>query len=285
MPRVRRATSKIGLVGALGAFLGLLTLGACDEETGSSEDRASMEERIGDVLPVVVPQDAPLPADRAEILRELAPLPSDALVVVFEVQGPGGLEGTLEVLARPGGYRRENWTLEVPLGREGTRRLAGSTIQTPDGVWMEGTAPETFTSSPLGALADAYLELDEEHRREVMDNLRGLRSTLAEARGNELATPEKILGVPCHDARVATIDMCLWEATGLPLRYDSEGLKLRALNIDTKVSIGEHAFDLPFATSGDANFDAEAALARLAEGDLSELAPLLHPGLRMPHAV
>ena len=149
-------------------------------------------------------------------------------------------------------------------------------------------APETVRLRRVAkahAMGEFSMAEYRQARREVIDNLRGLRSTLADARSNELATPEKILGVPCHDARVATIDMCLWESTGLPLRYDSEGLKLRALNIDTRASIGEHAFDLPFETASDDEFDAESALAQLAKGDLSGLAPLLHPGLRMPHAV
>jgi len=269
----------------LGCALILSASLACAGDPRSNESRAEMAERVGDILPVVVPIGAPPPQDREAILRELAPLPTDTLLVVYEVEGPGGLTGTLEVLARPGGFRRENWTLSVPLGAEGERRLAGSTIQTPDGVWAEGDPPEAWTPSPLGAVADAYLALDEPTQQAAVHQLRQLRTTLADARAAEPSPDERILDMSCHVTRVATIEMCLWEATGLPLRYESEGLRLRALNIDTRVSIGEHAFDVPFVPVPPLDFDAKAAVTALAEGDLGDLAPLLHPGLRLPQAV
>lgn len=251
----------------------------------SEEARASLRDRMDDVLPRPEAAMAPLPADRAAVLRELAPLPAEALLVVYELRGPGGVTGSLEVLARPGGWRRENWTIHVPLGEEGSRRLDGSTIQTPDGVWVEGSEAAP-TPSPLGALADAFLALPEPSRRAVIDELRAHREALALARAAETEPPERILDVPCHVARVATIEMCLWEAAGLPLRYASDGLRLRAIHIDERAGIGEHAFDppgpAPRAAEPVAGFDPVAALERAAAGDLAELAPWLHPGLRLP---
>ncbi|MEX1368833.1 MAG: hypothetical protein AB1Z98_37240 [Nannocystaceae bacterium] len=269
-------------LGVLVAALGLsVSATGCDAE-GTNESREAMAERVSDVLPVVVAADAPLPADREAILRELAPLPSESLLIVYEVRGPGGLTGSLEVLARPGGLRRENWTLEVPLGAEGPRRLDGSTIQTPQGIWIEGRPPETWTASPLAALAQAYLELDAEHRAAFIERLREHRATLADARLADPTAPDEVLGVPCHVTRVASIEMCLWEATGLPLRYEGDGLRLRALNIDDHPSIGEGAFVPPFAAPADApeGFDAPGVLSRFVEGELGELTPLLHAGLR-----
>jgi hypothetical protein len=271
------------LVGA-----GLLVLGSACDEGSSTPDPIQMAERVGDVLPVLAEaEDAPLPADREGMLRVLAPLPAEALLVVYEIEAPGGIEGSLEVLARPGGYRRENWTIHVPLGGEQERRLAGSTIQTPDGAGIEGSMPGSLSPSPLGALADAALALGEDERRAVIEQLRVRRAALAEARADDPSEPERILDVPCHVTRVATIEMCLWEATGLPLRYHSDGLQLRAVNIDVDASIGEHAFDLPFATKGalPPDFDPRDAIRRLAEGDLAGLSPYLHPGLRLPTAV
>lgn len=266
---------------SLGLALGLALVTSC-ADASPVESPESMAARVDDVLPVVVPAEAPLPEDRQEILRELSPLPTESLLVVYEVEGPGGLRGNLEVLARPGGLRRENWTLQVPLGDEGERRLAGSTIQTPEGVWIEGEPLESFTPSALGALADAYLTLDAEHRRAFVGQLRAFHAMLAAAREEDDVPGEVILGVPCHETRVANIRMCVWEATGLPLRYRGEGLTLRALNIDSQASIGDSAFALPFSppSSGPAGFDATASLARFVEGELAELAPLLHPGLR-----
>ncbi len=263
-----------------------LTLCACDSAE-SPADRQQMSERVGDVLPMHVDREEPLPEDRDGMLEALAPMPSDALLVVYEIVGPSGIEGSLEVLARPGGYRRENWTIEVPLGSEEDRRLSGSTIQTPDGVWIEGSSPDAFTPSPLGALADAALDLPEAERRAVLEQLGARRAVLAEARADARdasEAPESILDTPCHVTRVATIEMCLWEATGLPLRYRSDAIELRAVNIDSDASIGEHAFDLPFPAPSMPQFDARSALRQLAEGDLAGLSPYLHPGLRLPTA-
>lgn len=263
----------------------LMTLPACDD--ASTLHPEQLDERLTDVLPVVSPAEpAAVPRDREAMLRALAPLPTEALLVVYEIDGPGGIGGSLEILARPGGYRRENWTIHVPLGQQEERRLAGSTIVTPDGVWVEGRAPQTLSPSPLGALADAALGLPDDALRAVLEQLEIRRATLAEARADESAESERILDVPCHVTRVATIEMCLWEATGLPLRYRSDGLALRVVNIDHDASIGAHAFDLPFETkaTGPANFDTRDALRRLAEGDLAGLSPYLHPGLRLPSA-
>lgn len=282
MPR-----SRLALVRSLAALGLCLGLPGCARERATGADREALAERLDDVLPGTAPREAPLPDDRGAFLRELAPLPSEALLVVYALEGPGGVTGSLEVLARPGGYRRENWTIHVPLGTEGTRQLAGSTIQTPDGVWIEGSPPERLRPSPLGALADAYLALDDARRRAVVERLRERRALLASARADEaeaVEEPERIFDVPCHVTRVATIELCLWEATGLPLRYESEGLRLRAVNVDLQAGIGEHAFDLPFTPppGGPDGLDPAAALRRLADGDLSEVAPYLHPGLRLP---
>lgn len=269
--------------------LGVLPwLAACERGHDRGLDREAVAERLDDVLPPPGSREAPLPADRAAILRELSPLPAEALVVVYALRAPGGVTGTLEVLARPGGFRRENWTIEVPMGVEGTRQLEGSTIQTPDGVWIEGTAPTAVRPSPLGALADAYLALDPAKRRAVVERLRARRELLARARASEAETPERVLDVPCRVTRVATIELCLWEETGLPLRYhghgDDDGLSLRAISIDDQAGIGERAFALPpgAPTGAPEGLDPAAALHRLAQGDLAELAPYLHPGLRLP---
>lgn len=263
-----------------GAHESSLRLDPLDESA-----KTALRERMDDVLPRPEIATVSLPTDRAGILRELAPLPSEALLVVYEVEGPGGVTGSLEVLARPGGHRRENWTIVVPLGEEGSRQLDGATVQTPDGVWIEGSdaAP---TPSPLGALAEAWLRLPEGSRVAVVEQLRAHRQALALARAAEREPPERVLDVPCHVTRVATIEMCLWEAAGLPLRYASDGLRLRAIHIDEHANIGEHAFDPPghaaAAVPTGVGFDPAAALQRAAEGDLAELAPWLHPGLRLP---
>lgn len=293
-----RGRQRRPLARGLAAWLGLAALVgplvACDRDSGAGAAEAEVDaearakdlrERMDDVLPHLEPVASSVPADRNGILRELAPLPTEALLVVYEVEGPGGVTGSLEVLARPGGFRRENWTIQVPLGEEGTRQLDGATVQTPDGVWIEGSdAPPA--PSPLGALAEAWLALPEGSRRAVVDELRAHREALARARAAEAEPSERILDLPCHVTRVATIEMCLWEAAGLPLRYASDGLRLRAIHVDEHAGIGEHAFDPPASAhavaAGVPGLDPLAVLRRAAEGDLTELAPWLHPGLRLP---
>lgn len=289
MPRLAPAPAHTCSRWVSAAWLGVSLLagsaacGGAHESSPPLDDlaKAALRERMDDVLPRPELTPVSLPTDRAGILRELAPLPSEALLVVYEIEGPGGVSGSLEVLARPGGYRRENWTIHVPLGEEGSRQLDGATVQTPDGVWIEGSAAAP-TASPLGALAEAWLLLPEASRAAVVEQLRAHRQALALARAAESEPPERVLDVPCHVTRVATIEMCLWEAAGLPLRYASDGLRLRAIHIDERANIGEHAFDPPGPPVAGVGFDPAAALQRAAEGDLAELAPWLHPGLRLP---
>lgn len=295
MPSHRHAPTLARAVStwAGAAWVGIAVLAgaaaACDGAGGSDPPldeaaKVALRERMDDVLPPPEPTTVSLPRDREGILRELAPLPSAALLVVYEVEGPGGVTGSLEVLARPGGYRRENWTIHVPLGEEGSRQLDGATVQTPEGVWIEGS--DAPSPSPLGALAEAWLALPEGPRQAVVEQLRAHRRSLALARAAEGEPTEQVLDVPCHVTRVATIELCLWEAAGLPLRYASDGLRLRAIHIDERANIGEHAFDPPGHPRVDVpavvGFDPAAALQRAAEGDMAELAPWLHPGLRLP---
>lgn len=270
-----------------GAIVGVLVLAACDLGGGSDDaasSRESIEARVADLLPVVVPAQAPVPQTAEAFLEELAPLPSESLLVVYEIEGPGGMQGSLEVLARRGGFRRENWTLDVPLGNEGNRRLSGSTIATPRGVWVDGQPEDSFVTSPLSGLAAAYAELPVDQRRSVVEAVREHAASLDRARSQAVAPAQAVLGVPCHETRVATISLCLWEATGLPLRYTSEGLSLVAVNIEVDPTIGEHAFDVPFEPPADETLDSVATLRRIAGGDLSDVVPLLHPGLRLPSA-
>ncbi|MBC8070982.1 MAG: hypothetical protein IAG13_21840, partial [Deltaproteobacteria bacterium] len=72
--------------------------------------------------------------DRADVLAELAPVPGGAVVIVYDIAGPAGISGTLELLLAEGGYRRDNWRVSLPLP-EGTREIRGSRVRTPELVW------------------------------------------------------------------------------------------------------------------------------------------------------
>ena len=93
---------------------------------------------------------------------------------------------------------------------------------------------------------------------------------------------ETIAGVECRVTRLASQDLCLWEATGLPLRYDGDAFELRAIRVELDPELGDRAFAIDDLPAPDGSFDAEAALEALAHGSYGELGPWLHPGLRMP---
>lgn len=227
----------------------------------------------------------PIPDTREGFLRELAPLPSDAVQVSYEVEGPGGLSGTLEVLLQPGGLRREHWILDLPVPGGESESIEGESIQTSDFAWTGAPSRWTVERAPFGALADGYLGLAAEDRRAVIDSIRSFRDRLADARREHPGNAEEILGVSCLAVRLAAQELCVWEETGLPLRYAGNAFTLRALAIDLDPAIDAEAFAVPSDVEHAApapDLDPQASLQRLAERNYAELGPLLHPGLRLP---
>jgi len=219
----------------------------------------------------------PIPADRDGVLHELAPLPAPAVVVVYDVTGPAGLAGTLEVLAAPGGRRRENWALRLPVdGRD--HDLRGSKVRTPDVVWQ---APDGATGrlvpARLGAIADAIVDLDPSTRTKVIELVREWRSELEDARREHPGTVETIAGEQCVRVPVGTGEVCTWEATGLPLRYESSTFALVARHIDRDSVLGASAFAIPLGAERLAAppFDVLDRVAAVARGDRSAIADLV----------
>lgn len=226
----------------------------------------------------------PHPETRAAFLAELSPLPTDALLVVYEVEGPGELRGNLEVMLRPGGFRRENWSLSLPVAGD-EARIAGTTIQTPDAVFVEGPDGRGAVAAGLGALADAYLALDADTQHEVVDVVRSIHARVARAREHGGGEVESLLGVECRPTRLAAQDLCMWEATGLPLRYAGGGFELRAIRIELDPNLGEAAFAIPADVTPQPDpdpLDPAPTLLALASGGAPEVGAWLHPGLRLP---
>ena len=217
-------------------------------------------------------------------------MPGPAIRIVYEVQGPGGLEGTLEVMAKPGGHRRENWTLRRVVGEE-AREVRGTTIQTPDLTWS-GQDGQTgvVTAAPIGALAAAYLDLASADRARVAESLRRWHADLEQARAAHPGDVHEIAGQSCLRMRIAAQDLCLWEQTGLPLDYRGAEFRLEATHVDTSAKIAADAFALPADAEGARHVEApdrlrldpKNSIQSLADGDYASLSLLLTPGLRVP---
>jgi hypothetical protein len=234
-----------------------------------------------------------VPADREGFLAELAALPFDSVIVVYDVEGPAGLQGTLEVLARPGGYRRENWRLELPLSLADpepvVETIEGSMVQTPEVIWTEGIdGSPVRRPSPLGPLARAFTRLPQSERERVIHNLRDWRAELAAGRAEHPGEVHEVLGKPCLQSTVAGHALCVWEEAGLPLTYTGGPFSVVAKHIEHDVELGREAFTVPeggqVPTDAPAAFDPDAALSAVAQGDLAVLLPLLQPALRIPAA-
>jgi hypothetical protein len=132
---------------AAGVWLAALTsaLLAC---TGSGP--ATVEEAGATAGAIDLQGDAAkpkAPSDAAGFIALLWPLPSPQLHVTYELKGPGGLEGTLDLRLRQDASRREDWALQVPVPDAEPIEVKGTTTGS---VW--GT--EVYTSDThLGAAA------------------------------------------------------------------------------------------------------------------------------------
>jgi hypothetical protein len=264
-------------------LLAILAAAACGG--GGSDARGGAENAKASAAP------DPAPSTEAEFLQALAPLPGAGVRVVYDVDGPGSLDGTLEILARPGGFRRENWALTRPSTDGAVRQVRGSTIQTPSASWsgIEGEAG-TKTASPLEGLARAYLALEPASRAAAAENLRRWHADLRQARTEHPGDVREIAGTGCLQMRVAAQDLCLWEEAGLALEYRGAEFTVVATRIELDTAIEDGAFALPeraaqartVALPAAFDLDPEAGMRALVAGDYGPLAAVLTPGLRMP---
>lgn len=255
----------------------MVGLGACREPRAFVAPVLEVSDNV-EVLDV--------PTSEAEFLAELAPLPFAALQVSYDVSGPGGIEGTLEVLTTAGGFRREQWSLTLLVGEDRREHIQGATIQTPSLVWNDGVEGAAVVHEvPLRSLAQAYLKASLPTQRAVTRHLRQWHQSLANAREQYPGQRESVLGVSCLRTTVAGHAVCLWEDTGLPLAYQSEAFEIRAREIELEPEVAANAFEIPDggrrAADRAQRLDPDASLERLAEGDFVEVAHLLQPGLRL----
>lgn len=209
--------------------------------------------------------DLPIPADSRGILLELAPMPDQAIVIVYDVIGPAGMSGTLEVLAAEGGMRRDNWTITLPLP-DGPREIRGSAVRTPTSSWRaEGETAGTLEPVRLADVADAIAKLDPETRTKVIGEVREWQGELAQARAADPGERDTIAGISCVRVRAGGGEVCTWEEAGLPLRYDGATFSIVASHVERGAALGMHAFEIP----------ADAAKSPLAVAPMRPIGPAL----------
>jgi hypothetical protein len=232
-------------------------------------------EHVEEVPAQAVATNTPPPTSREGFLAELVPLPFDALVIVYEVRGPAGLHGTMEVLARPGGYRRHNWRLQLPLAGADPVLIEGSSVANPEMEWSEqGDLEPRVRPRPLGTLADAYVAASPQTRAAVIETVRRWHADVAAGRTQHPGPTDTILGIECLDTQLAAQRLCVWEQTGLALRVHGSDFSLDATHIETDPELGQRAFDVPVDPRPSAAIDSEATLRSLADGDVAMLAML-----------
>lgn len=237
--------------------------------------------------------DLPIPADPRGILLELAPLPDPAIVIVYDVVGPAGMSGTLEVLAAEGGMRRDNWTITLPLP-DGPREIRGSAVRTPTTFWRaEGETAGTIEPARLQDVADAIAKLDPDTRAKVIGEIREWQAELATARADDPGERDTVADISCVRVRAGGGEVCTWEEAGLPLRYDGATFSIVASHVERGASLGVHAFDIPADAAKSPLAPAPAppvgpALTAIAAGDRAALLRLLvvdsFPSLAAVHA-
>jgi hypothetical protein len=259
--------------------LGVVLLG-CPSETPRDEKQNS------DVAPESVETPKPKsPTDEAGVLELLAPMPEGAVELRHAITGPGGLAGELVIVQKSGGWRSERWTMT---SGEGQLAVEGRTIATPRLLWTgTGAEPGEKVDLHLGAIADAWLALPPERRDAAATNLAQWRAELEKSRLEQPGEGETIAGVRCVKMRIAAQNLCLWEETGLLLRYEGAAFELVATKVTTNPTIAKDAFELP-AQAKDAKqvavepIDAKALVEGLADGKVGPIAAVLAPGMRLP---
>lgn len=260
----------------------LASLLACRPATQSDEGSADAATPTGEAQSSA---PRPGPSDEAGVLALLAPLPvaedresPDAVLELrYRISGPDNLGGELVALHKAGGYRSERWTMRGDAGLD----IAGRTIATPSVQWTSvGEQAGERRERPLAALAKAYLALAPERREAALANLRAFRADLAKSRLEQPGEGETLAGERCVTMRIAAQDLCLWEETGLLLRYEGAAFSLVVTAIERDPIVPADAFELP-AVAKDATLvevpkvDAPALLEGLAAGKVAPLVELL----------
>jgi hypothetical protein len=238
---------------------------------------------------------ASIPATEAEFLAELVPLPDGAAAIQIDyaIEGPA-LTGTMTTTITAGGQRRDQWELLSTLG-DTQLRAAGVTIVNPSQIWTANEGhPGELSDNHLSELARAYLRLDPAARAPVVASVRAWHQLLAEQRKTSGgADRAELLGVACLQTRIAAQNVCMWEETGLLLRYEGSAFTIEATKLDRAPKLAADAFTLPPEAAGAARaepareYDYDQILAEIAAGSYGKVSLLVVgsksiPSLRLP---
>jgi hypothetical protein len=240
---------------------------------------------------------APIPTSEAEFLAELVPLPdgADAIQVKYAITGPA-LTGTMTTLITAGGQRRDRWELLSTLG-DTQLRAAGITIVNAQKIWTANEGqPGEVSDNHLAELARAYMRLEPAARAPVVASIRAWHQLLAEQRQAASGDRAQLLGVSCLETRVAAQNVCMWEETGLLLRYEGSAFTIEAVEIDRDPKLAADTFALPPEAAqaerpprSPSQHDYGQILAEIAAGSYGNVSLLVVgsksiPSLRLPAA-
>ena len=276
----RRGCSRLA---SLVVLAGLCACKGSAEEAGSASEAES---------PKVIEGPSALPANEAEFLALLAPLPgeAEAIELRYEIRSSdpdAKLEGDMRILLAPGGRRREQWELRSGEGEDAIV-TQGTTLATPDEIWsaVDGSAGE-IAHNHLGSLARAFLAMSREDQRAVIAAIRNWQEVLAKQRAEQPGDTTTVAGVSCLQTRIAAQNLCLWEQTGQFLRYRGSAFTIEAIAVDRAASVDADSFALPKSASSATRVEVEpmdprAVLNQLVEGNYAAMAKILAPGLRLP---
>ncbi|NVB37917.1 hypothetical protein G6O69_08725 [Pseudenhygromyxa sp. WMMC2535] len=268
--------ARVALVTALVAAP---VLGCKDGKDDAKAEQASTEA-----------SEAPLPEDAEAFLAELSPLPAGAtgLEIRYEVRGSLA-EGELTIQQAPGGYRREDWTIRWASEDPGHPVVnEGTTIITPRAVWTaQKGEPGELGERDFGALADAWLALDEAPRRAVVEAIREWHALLTEQRAAHPGERDAVLEVSCLQTRMAAQNLCLWEEAGLFLRYEGAAFEIVATSIEREAKLEPSRFEIPASARAEAEtvelegLKVDAILSALGEGSYEMMTGLLTPRVQL----
>lgn len=245
-----------------------------------------------DPAPPAAASASPIPAPVAlglplqeEFLWAAAPLPSSGLHILYDVDGPQGRRGTMEIFARPGGYLFQQWTLSAAAGGEA---LSGTWVLTPEVQWSHSPGQPTLVlPQALGEVARAYAKLPPEVRGKILRTLHTWQEALmsARTRTSDHHAADERLGVPCHNATLVGLEYCVWEEAGVVLSYRSESFRVEVRQIERDVAVDPSLFEIPEGAQPPADppspIDPHATLEDLAAESYTALARLRRPAFHL----
>ncbi len=224
-----------------------------------------------------------VPTTAQEFLETLLPAPNTAIFVSYDLEGPAGLTGELDIRLAPGGYAREDWSMHVPVSERDSETVGFVHIRTPEHELWQGDTVGGQHASMLRALAERYLALAPEHRRDVIATIERWHASLREARQLHPGDQRTILGTSCLWTRIAAQSSCTWEEAGILLHYEGNAFTIRATRIELDSTFDADPFALPRASSKRAYHDndrtrhdgaLDAILQQLGRGDVTPLVSL-----------